>query len=100
MSNGLGPMEPDRESKSTSQSEAKKEDSEDSPPKQSLECLHYLKEVQHSQVKMIAIRVSQVKMIAIRVSQVKMIAIRVSQVKMIVVRVSQVKRIASQNGRH
>jgi len=51
-------MEPDQASKSPDHSDTKQDQSNDSPPKKSLDCLHYLKDVQSYQLKMIAIRVS------------------------------------------
>ncbi len=56
ISTGLGPMEPDQAT--NNHYERKKAEPEDSPPKQSLECLQYLKQVQGHQVRMLAIRVS------------------------------------------
>ena len=49
-------MEPDQAT--NNHYERKKAEPEDSPPKQSLECLQYLKQVQGHQVRMLAIRVS------------------------------------------
>lgn len=79
VSTGLGPMEPDAQQSLDGRShladstvggagtggnisgkKAETVDDKDMPPRQSLECLEYLKRIQDFQVRMIAIRVSLV----------------------------------------
>ena len=61
--NGLHSVEPDPERDVSHQPgmDDTEESGEDHSPKQSQECLHYLKTVQNYQVKMIAIRVSMAR---------------------------------------